>query len=204
LAIADFWLAELSDIMNPYLFVCTVACVSVGAIVDIFTRRIPNWLTVPGICLGLGLNMAYAGLEGLVQALLGMSAGFFLLFFVYLLGGMGAGDVKLLSAVGAFVGPTLVFYSFIWMALSGGVLAVFLILHKRAFSQTFANLKSLLFSWLFRNPEPGAAISLQNPSLLKLPYGVAIAIGTVLGLSVRQLPGLGFQDGTIRFFLWGL
>jgi prepilin peptidase CpaA len=188
--------------MSSYLIVCAV--VLVAAVIDVFTRRIPNWLTIPGACLGLCLNGASKGVEGVVESTLGMLTGFFLLFLMYLLGGMGAGDVKLLSAVGAFVGPKLVFYAFIWMALAGGLFALVLILYKRAFSQTVTNLKTLLVGWVLRAGDAGSPISLQNAALHKLPYGVAIATGTVIAVCLRQLPGLGFQQGTIRWFFWGL
>jgi prepilin peptidase CpaA len=188
--------------MHPILTVGSVICVSLAAVIDVATRRVPNWLTIPGLCMGVCINGYLSGVEGVKSSLLGVGAGFLLLFFAYLLGGMGAGDVKLLSAVGSFLGPRLVFYSFVWMALAGGVLAVFVLLYKKAFSQTFRNLKSLLWGWILRTHEDGVDISLKNPSLLKLPYGVAIAIGTILAIFIQRIPGLGIQDGNLRLFFW--
>jgi prepilin peptidase CpaA len=188
--------------MHPILIVGSVICVSLAAIIDISTRRIPNWLTIPGICIGVCTNGYLNGAEGVKSSLLGVCAGFLLLFFAYLLGGMGAGDVKLLSAVGSFLGPRLVFYSFVWMALAGGLIAFLVLIYKKAFSQTFRNLKLLLSGWILRTQENGVDVSLRNPSLIKLPYGVAIAIGTVLATFIQRIPGLGMQDGHFRLFFW--
>lgn len=188
--------------MHPILIVGSVICVSLAAIIDVSTRRVPNWLTIPGICMGVCINGYLSGAEGVKSSLLGVFTGFLLLFFAYLLGGMGAGDVKLLSAVGSFVGPRLVFYSFVWMALAGGVIAFFVLIYKKAFSQTLRNLRSLLSGWILRTHENGVDISLKNPSLLKLPYGVAIAIGTVLAIFIQRIPGLGMRDGNLRLFFW--
>jgi len=188
--------------MHSILVIASVICVSVAAVIDISTRRVPNWLTIPGICLGICINAYLSGAAGVKSSLLGVCTGFLLLFFVYLLGGMGAGDVKLLSAVGSFLGPTLVFYTFVWMALAGGVLAVFVLVYKKAFSQTLRNLRSVLWGWILRTHESDLDISLKNPSLLKLPYGVAIAIGTVLAVFIQRIPGLGMRDGNLNLFLW--
>jgi prepilin peptidase CpaA len=87
--------------MHPILIVGSVTCVSIAAIIDLSTRRVPNWLTIPGICIGLCANGYLTGAEGVKSSALGVCTGFLLLFFAYLLGGMGAGDVKLLSAVGS-------------------------------------------------------------------------------------------------------
>jgi prepilin peptidase CpaA len=171
-----------------------VACVS-----DVLTRRIPNWLTFPGTLAGLGLNWLVGGYEGLLAGLLGMAAGFFLLFFFYLLGGMGGGDVKLLALVGSFLGPRLVFYAFVWMALTGGLLALGSLIYKRAFSETARNLKSLVLGWILRTGQTANQIHLKNPSLIKLPYGVAISTGAALAVLFKGLPGIVLQGGSIQF-----
>ncbi len=165
---------------------------SCAAIIDVLTQKIPNWLTLPCMAAGLALNFFFFGLAGLLSGTEGLAVGFGLLFLVYRLGGMGAGDVKLLAAVGAFVGPQLVFYSFIWMALVGGVLAILLICYKNAFAQTFRNLKLLLVGWFLKTHDQDANLTIRNQALLKLPYGVAIALGTILAVFLRQIPRFGF------------
>src|SRR5207244_2243119 len=168
------------NLMNYYLFGAAIICVVAAAIIDVLTQKIPNWFTLPSAFLGVILNFHLCGTKGLSSSIIGLITGFLLLFFVYRLGGMGAGDVKLLCAAGAFLGPKLVFYSFIWMALVGGVLALILIIYNKAFSQTFGNLKILVLSWILRSPSQEANLTLKNQALIKLPYGVAIATGVIL------------------------
>jgi len=184
--------------MNYWVIAVLMVSLALASVSDLLTRRIPNWLTFPGTLAGLGLNWWVGGYEGLLTGFLGLTAGFFLLFFFYLLGGMGGGDVKLLALVGSFLGPRLAFYAFIWMALSGGVLALGSLMYKRAFSETARNLKSLLLGWILRSGQANQ-IHLQNPSLIKLPYGVAIAIGTALAVYFQGLPGIVVQSGSIQF-----
>lgn len=187
--------------MNSILSFGLVACVGVAAAIDVRQRRIPNWLSLSGLLCGVCLNSIFEGKEGLILSLFGIGTGFFLLFFGYLLGGIGAGDVKLLAAVGAFLGPKLVFCAFIWMALSGGVLALLLVAWKGAFRQTYLNLKSLLQGWIYGT---GSSIDLKNPSLLKLPRGLSIALGAIIAAFFQKLPGIGFQNGRIQVIFWTL
>jgi prepilin peptidase CpaA len=178
--------------MDDSLLISSVICVIVAAVIDIRTQKIPNWLTLPSILIGIILNFSVAGNKGLISSALGLLTGFLLLYFVYLLGGMGAGDVKLLCAVGALLGPRMVFYTFIWMALAGGALALLFILYKRAFSQTFRNIKILLLGWVLGTAHSEANITIKNRSLIKLPYAVAIALGTLLAVWLKQIPNFGF------------
>jgi prepilin peptidase CpaA len=138
---------------------------------------------------GIGLNLLCHGWQGLQSSLLGLFAGLGLLFLFYVAGGMGAGDVKMLGAAGTFLGPRLVFFAFIWMAVAGGILAIFLMVWKKAGRRTLGNLKDLILSWILRIPPREANLTLQNPSLIKLPYGVPIAIGAILAAWLRWIPG---------------
>lgn len=192
---------RMSMSINPVVSVGLVVCVVVAAAIDVRERRIPNWLSLSGVLAGGCLNSIVGGVDGLISSLLGGLAGFFLLFFGYLLGGIGAGDVKLLAAVGAFLGPKLVFCAFIWMALSGGVLAILFVLWKGAFRQTFRNLKLLIQGWTLGTD---SSIDLKNPSLLKLPRAVSIALGALVAAFFQKLPGIGFQNGTIQVIFWTL
>jgi prepilin peptidase CpaA len=187
--------------MSLLISIPVVLCVALAAFTDIRESKIPNWLTFSSALFALVLNFALSGIQGIVWSLLGIATGFSLLFLLYLWGGMGAGDVKLLSTVGAFVGPKLVFYTFIWMALIGGVLALTLIIYKRAFSQTLRNLKFLLFGWILRTSASETILTIRNQSLLKLPYGVAIALGAIMAVWLQNIPGVAFQSGSVRL-IW--
>jgi prepilin peptidase CpaA len=103
---------------------------------------------------------------------------------------MGAGDVKLLSAVGAILGPRLVFFAFIWTAIAGGVIAVTVMISRKAVMQTFRNLRILIQGWVIAGSNSEANLTIRNQSLIKLPYGVAIAVGTSLAVWLQWIPGL--------------
>jgi prepilin peptidase CpaA len=187
--------------MSLLISIPVVLCVVLAAVTDIRENKIPNWLTLSSALIALLLNFLLSGIQGIVWSILGILTGFSLLFLLYLWGGMGAGDVKLLSTVGAFVGPKLVFYTFIWMALVGGVLAISLIIYKRAFSQTLENLRILLFGWILRTSTSETIMTIRNQSLLKLPYGVAIALGAIMAVWLQNIPGVAFQSGSVRL-IW--
>src|SRR5580704_14799486 len=101
--------------------VILVAMILTAAVYDILYRRIPNWLTIPGVLAGVALNsFLYQGWPGLRLSLLGLAVGFGSYFILYLLRAMGAGDVKLMAAIGAMVGLGDWFGIFIITAIIGG------------------------------------------------------------------------------------
>ena len=178
--------------MNRYSLYLSVLLVLMAVFFDLRYQKIPNWMTFPFILTGIASSWFFSGSSGLKFSLFGLITGFFLLFFFFLLGGMGAGDVKLLSAVGSLLGPRLVFYAFVWTALTGGILAVGLIIYKKAFRQTFFNIGSLLHAWLVGfGMNSISDFTIHNRSLIKLPYAVPIAIGTILAVWLREFPKLG-------------
>ena len=147
----------------------------VATIVDLRTRRIPNQLTAAMAVIGLGL--AGTGLSGLTigAALAGLVLGFAVMLPGHLLGATGAGDVKLMAAAGALLGPALVLSAFIFSALAGGVLAVVVAVQRRRLAATFAGTGRLVAAG-------GAAresIRTADASR-RFAYGPAIAIGCVL------------------------
>jgi len=178
--------------MNILITITLIIVVVAAASIDVRKRKIPNWVTLPSAMTGVLLNFSFFGFRGLLSAIFGILAGFFLLFFVYLMGGMGAGDVKLMAVIGAFLGPWLVFVAFIWMALAGGILALCLILWRRAFRQTFQNIKTILLTLFLRTSPRQTQITIENPKLIKLPYGVPIATGTILAVWLKDIPRINF------------
>ncbi len=161
-----------------------IALVSVAAALDLGTRRIPNALTVGGLLLALGLR-ALTGTPALVDGLLGALIAFGLSFPLFLLGGMGGGDVKLLTAVGAFLAPERLWVALLAMALVGGALALGVAIWKRrlaaSFVSTFRVVKDLAFRAVGMGGTSSAA-RLSDPDALAVPYGVAIAVGAIAGL----------------------
>ena len=156
---------------------------------DYRSRRIPNWLTVPGLAIGVGINVAAAGWAGLRTSLLGAGLGLLLLLPFVLLRSLGAGDWKLAGALGAFVGAGVLVNLLLGSIFVAGVMAVALVIYKRQVRQTLRNIGHLLASLVtFRLP--GAEVSLDNPQSLKVPYGVALAF-TILLYGLARISGWG-------------
>lgn len=155
--------------------------VLVAAATDLRSRRIPNWLTLSGICAGLALNGAISGWSGVWTSFTGLLLGFGAYFALYALHAMGAGDVKLMAAVGAIVGPSNWFSVFLASAVAGGVLAVILMIRKGRVRETLGNAFFITGELLhFRAPHKRRShLDVRDPRALNMPHGVAIAAGTV-------------------------
>ena len=164
--------------MDKYLLLCALTIATVGAVKDVRGRRIPNWLTYSGLLTALLVRIVVGGWAGLRGGLAGMllAGGIFFLFF--LLGGMGGGDVKLMAAVGAWVGFDQVGILLVVSAIAGGLLAAgYMLVHKQIF-ETLRNTLELVRHHLTAGFEPHPVLNLRQAGTLRLPYGVAIAIGT--------------------------
>jgi prepilin peptidase CpaA len=153
----------------------------VAAVIDGFELKVPNWVTFPFIVSGWIYSTLAFGWEGLGWSLLGMVVGLALLLPLYAIGGMGAGDVKLLAGVGAWIYGMHTAYAFSVSAIVGAVLAVAMVLATRAWKRHAAQFMVILNEILvIRNPEQLAAIAAQRkPTMMLLPYGIPIAIGTI-------------------------
>jgi len=147
---------------------------------DLKTRRIPNFLTLGVALSGLAFQLAYHGWSGLTDGALGLVLGFGLLFLPYLLGGMGAGDVKALAALGAWLGPVLVLYLFVYMTICGVVIAVVMLCWKGKLWNRITMIKTTAVHWALcgaHGLKPVAASITQSESI---PYGAALALGMAL------------------------
>ncbi|HEY2411042.1 MAG TPA: A24 family peptidase [Pirellulaceae bacterium] len=153
----------------------------VAAVIDGFELKVPNWVTFPFIVSGWIYSTLAFGWEGLGWSLLGMVVGLALLLPLYAIGGMGAGDVKLLAGVGAWIYGMHTAYAFSVSAIVGAALAVAMVLATRAWKRHAAQFMVILNEILvIRNPEQLSAIAAQRkPTMLLLPYGIPIAIGTI-------------------------
>ncbi len=142
-------------------------------------RRIPNWLTLPGLLLGIVVNSLAWGWTGTKSSLLGAGLGFGVLLPLVLLRSLGAGDWKLAGALGAFLGPGRLVTVLLGTVLVAGIMAVILVIWKKRVRQTLRNLWHLLAAF-FHLHLPGAEVSLDNPESLKVPFGVAMAFTAIL------------------------
>ncbi len=166
----------------PYVNVSTlillVALIAASA-TDIAHRRVPNIITLPLSAFGLLYHLYISGMSGLLFSISGMLAGFGLLILFYLMGGMGAGDVKLLAAVGSVLGPVNVFHAFVYAALLGGLYAIFVLYRHSVLRTSLERCVSAPVDFLrtgqwFWSPTPA------EKKLPRLCYAVAISLGTGL------------------------
>jgi prepilin peptidase CpaA len=165
--------------LKPLVLAGAVLLAAFAAWTDLRWRRIPNWLTVPALLIGVIANTVLAGWSGLKASLLGAALGLALLLPFVLLRSLGAGDWKLAGALGAFTGPGLLVDLLLASILVAGVMAVVLVIYKGRTRQTVRNIGHILVSLVtFRLP--GTQVSLDNPDSLKIPYGVALAFTVVL------------------------
>jgi prepilin peptidase CpaA len=165
--------------LKPIILAGAVLLSLVAGWTDLRSRRIPNWLTVPGLLIGVSANTVLSGWSGLKASLLGALVGLALLLPFVLLRSLGAGDWKLAGALGAFAGPGRLVDLLLGSVLVAGVMAVVLIIYKRRTLQTIRNIGHILIS-LVTFQLPGSRVSLDNPESLKVPYGVALALTVVL------------------------
>jgi len=148
--------------------------------VDFRTRKIPNWLTVPAFFLGLGLRTAVSGWSGAKASLEGTGLALILLLPLVLMRALGAGDWKLMGAVGAFLGPVLFLFVLLGSVFVSGLMAIVEMMRTRRVRETFRNLGVLVQGFFSFGLRANPQISLDNPALLKLPFGVAAAISTLV------------------------
>jgi len=162
-----------------YPAVATVVAL-IGAGTDIKSRRIPNYLTGPAILLGLLLHTSLDGWHGLWTSLAaGLICGVIFLVF-YLAGGMGAGDVKLIAAVGCIAGLSCVPYLLVLTSLSGGAMGIVFAMMRGKLKQTMANVGQLAMHHKEAGLRPHPELHVLNANNLRLPYGVAIAAGSTI------------------------
>lgn len=163
-----------------YPVVVCVAILCIGSLYpELKYHRIPNYLTFSGMAAGIFYQCAFA--EGIVFSVAGLLLGIGVLLPFYLLGGMGAGDAKLMGAVGTFLGPAGVFEAFLFSALIGGVYAVVLMTIHGYLRQNLKRYGRILKGFFITQefiyvPPP------KEMKDIKLFYGVAISVGTLFSV----------------------
>lgn len=145
-------------------------------IVDTACSRIPNLANLVLLLTGLGHHVYSTGASGLLFSVLGILTGFSLLFLPYLMGGMGAGDVKAMAALGALLGPGAIFQVFLYTGLFGGLLALFhyALSHnlKEKCREWLQAVKAFAYTRSFKSLKPAG-----RAEQLRFPYAAAIAFG---------------------------
>ena len=152
-----------------------------AAVTDLRWRRIPNWLTLPALPMGLVAQTVYG--EGFWQGLLGALGGFAALFTLFAIGAGGAGDVKLFAVVGSFVGFHNLGVVFVLVAIIGGIAAVIVAMRAGALTRVAKNSLMIVASLgRGRWAEFRGRSDMNQPGALRLPYGAVIALGALLFL----------------------
>jgi prepilin peptidase CpaA len=176
--------------LKAAILACAVLLSVIAGWTDFRSRRIPNWLTVPGLVAGVALNTFAGRWTGLKLSLLGAGLGLLLLLPFVLLRALGAGDWKLAGALGAFVGPRVLADLLMGSIFVAGIMALALVIYKGRLRETLRNIVRMLAS-LGSFHMPGPEVSLDNPQSLKVPYGVALAF-TVLLYGAGRILHLGW------------
>lgn len=171
--------------LDYFLILLLLSILSISAIIDFRAQKIPNMITFPAMIIALLYHLLAHGIDGLIFSASGLSTGIGLLIIPYILGGTGAGDVKLMGAVGAILGSKSVFVAFLLTALLGGIYAVILILinkkqFKGFFKKQLITLKLFILTREFI-PDPVE----KNTKKPKLSYGVVIALGTFIYMGLN-------------------
>lgn len=174
---------------HPALQFVLAAIAFIAAITDLRTRTIPNWLTGGGMIAGAAVQIAVAGWAGAKAAALGLGLAMLIYLPLYLLRGMGGGDVKLMAALGAAAGPQNWLAIFLITSLVGGIAAVIVILASGSVGRTLRNLATILGSLLrLRAPhEAEPELDVAHPSSRGLPHGAVIAGGVALFLLLARV-----------------
>lgn len=165
------------------LYVVLGIALAISVVTDLRSRLIYNLVTIPTLVIALGLRAALVGWRGtglenapygLLPGLVGFVCGGLIFYVMFLFGGMGGGDVKLMAAVGAALGFPVVLYALMFTALVGGLMAILVLLWDGSLARTFVGMGKKLAHVLHIKRVDGPA-----PERKYVPYGVAIALGSI-------------------------
>ncbi|WP_073255576.1 A24 family peptidase [Caldanaerovirga acetigignens] len=166
--------------MKVVLDALLFALLGISVYTDLKHKKIYNIVLLPAVVVAIFLNFYFLGIRGGLESLKGMLLGALLLILPFALGGMGGGDVKLMAVVGAFKGPAFVWNAFIFSAVAGGILALAAMVAE---GKVLCRLRAVfltLFSLLGFIPRGLDLLDSGKKSSPSLPYGIAIAAGTLM------------------------
>lgn len=167
--------------MRPTVML-TVAIVTIACWCDLRSGRLPNWLTLGSAGVGMLFHLLSGGITEGAWSSAGFALGGLLFFPLFALGGLGAGDVKLLAAIGAWLGPAGAFYTALYAAIAGGVLAIAVAAARGYLRTAVMNVWGLLCYWRVAGVGPVDGMTLSTATAPRLPYALPIAAGTLLTL----------------------
>jgi prepilin peptidase CpaA len=176
----------MTDVSQEIVFTATaLMCACAGAVTDVRERRIPNLLTFFSIPFALGCHLAFGGWgQAGWAALAGLLAGGLMLMF-FLAGGMGAGDVKLMTAVGCFTGLHAIGLVLLATGVFGALFAVVLAIRHGRLRKTFANCFALITHHSKKGLTPHDELNLKHESSLRMPFALPIAAGCLVAFGTQ-------------------
>jgi prepilin peptidase CpaA len=163
----------------------TLIVLAIATFTDLRSRRIPNWLVFPFLLAGIVVSAWLHGWHGIGQSLAGFGLGTLLFGILYVMGGMGMGDVKLCAAIGAWIGPRQLITALVLTGVAGGIMAACWAIAGGFLGELFSGSGDLIFGFKDRGIRPHPELVLDNPATRKLPYAPAIAIGTLFSFFSR-------------------
>jgi prepilin peptidase CpaA len=175
----------LSMTPTPVIPVCALSIASLACAFDLRTRRIPNWLTFGAAGAALVFHFVTSGASGVALSIGGWATGAALLLLPYALGGMGAGDVKLVGALGAWLGPGETFWLAMYTGIAGGAMALIVSALHGYLRRAWSNVWLLLAHWRVTGLRPFPELTLATSSGPRLAYAAPILVGTIVTLWLR-------------------
>lgn len=158
---------------NILLLILLIICV----VTDIKERKIYNKVLFPVFVIAIIYHFVNGGVSGFTASLLGATVGLAILLIPYLMGGMGAGDVKLLAVIGAIKGIGFVLMTSLYMAIVGGIIGILILLFRKGVVYRF---KQIFYFFVLKRQGVNISIGLDKEALsTTYPYGVAIALGSI-------------------------
>lgn len=174
--------------LSPSLVAAEIVLIPLAIIIiyyDVKYRRIPNAYVLAALISGVTINTTFGGLGGALSSLGGCALAFFLIFTLHVFGAMGAGDVKLFSAIGAVTGVHLVMPTFFLVLLTGGLLAMVSVIRAGAVKATMYRVLQIFIGFL-----PGwemPRFSVPTDRRHTVPYGVAITLGGLISVAIFRV-----------------
>lgn len=166
-------------VLKHILSIGAVLIASLGAISDLRSARIPNWLTYGGLFAALAVRFVLLGSAGLKGGLAGLLVAGFLFFLLFVIGAIGGGDVKLMACVGAWAGSDRVASVLTAVAFAGGLLAMIYVVFGQGIRQTSRNLIDVVCFHFASGFRSHPVLNVDATRAPRVPFGVAIAMGTM-------------------------
>jgi prepilin peptidase CpaA len=171
--------------MRSFAWWPTLIVLAVAIFTDLRNRRIPNWLVIPFLLVGITASGWRHGWHGIGQSFAGLGLAVLIYGFLFWMGGMGAGDVKLCAAIGAWIGPGQLFIALVITGMAGGIMALGWAAYGGFMKELLTGTSDLVFGGKKSEIGTDSNLNIASSRARKMPYAPAIAIGTLLSFFAR-------------------